>query len=192
MRPGLPEWAQRARKPWLIATPHWADVQYPAAIPARDCLRNFAATVASTAQLFLPMKHLWFPVLLLTAVLAGCSSMNTRAVVDLAPFKRIYVIHRLTDDHHIDELLVRELQQLGHEASSGPRTLLPENTDAILTYEDRWEWDFKTYLIELNLELHTARTEKKLADGHYLQQTPRSKPPVEVVHDLLSSLFKAK
>jgi hypothetical protein len=138
------------------------------------------------------MKLLSLPLLVLVAVLAGCSSLHTRAVVDLAPFKRIYVIHRLTDDHHIDDLLVRELQQLGHEASSGPHTLLPENADAVLTYEDRWEWDFKTYLIELNVELRTARTEKKLADGHSLQQTPRSKQPPEVVRDLLTSLFKAK
>ena len=126
------------------------------------------------------------------ALSAGCSSLNTRSVVSLADFKHIYVEHRLTDDHHIDEMLVHELQQLGHEASCGPRTLLPDNADAILTYADRWEWDFKTYLIELTVELHTARTGKKLADGSYLQQTPKSKPPAEVVHELLASLFKAK
>lgn len=123
---------------------------------------------------------------------AGCSSLNTRSVVSLADFKHIYVEHRLTDDHHIDEMFVRELEQLGHEASCGPRTLLPDNADAILTYADRWEWDFKTYLIELTVELHTARTGKKLADGRFLQQTPKAKPPAEVVHELLASLFKAK
>ena len=126
------------------------------------------------------------------ALLAGCTSLNTRSVVSLADFKHIYVVHRLTDDHHIDELLVRELQQLGHEASCGPLTLLPDNADAVLTYADRWEWDFRTYLIELTVELHTARTEKKLADGTYLQQTPTAKPPAEVVHELLAPLFKAK
>lgn len=118
--------------------------------------------------------------------------MATRAVVDLASFRRVYVVHRLTDDHHIDEMIVRELQHLGHEASSGPLTLLPENTDAVLTYEDRWEWDFKTYLIELSVELHTARTEKKLADGHYLQQTPRAKPAADVVRDLVGALLQTK
>lgn len=128
----------------------------------------------------------------LLALLAGCSSVSTRSVIDLAPFKHIYVVHRLADDHHVDELLVQALQRAGHEASSGPLTLLPDSADAVLTYEDRWEWDFKTYLIELSIELHTARTEKKLADGHYLQQTPRSKPPAEVVQELIASLLKAK
>src|SRR5437773_2641786 len=111
----------------------------------------------------------------LVALVAGCSSVNTRSVVDLAAFKHIYIVHRLTDDKRIDDLLVHELQRLGHEASSGPLTLLPENASAVLTYDDRWEWDFKSYLIELKLGLHTARTEKKLADGRYYQPTPKAK-----------------
>ena len=135
------------------------------------------------------MKPFLFPVLLLLPLFAGCSSVSSRTVTSLAPFRRIYVEHRRTDDHHIDELLVQELQRLGHDASSGPLTLLPENTDAVLTYADRWEWDFKTYLIELTVELHTARTEKKLADGRYYAPSPKSHPPAEVVHDLLASLF---
>ena len=139
------------------------------------------------------MKFLRFAALsTVLALFAGCSSLNTRSVVNLADFKHIYVEHRLTDDHHIDEMFVHELQLLGHDASCGPLTLLPDNADAVLTYADRWEWDFKTYLIELTVELHTARTEKKLADGSYLQKTPKSKPATEVVHELLASLFKAK
>ena len=138
------------------------------------------------------MKSLCLAAVLAFSLFAGCTSLNTRAVVSLTDFKHIYVERRLNDDHHIDELFVHELQQLGHEASSGPLTLLPDNADAILAYTDRWEWDFRTYLIELTVELHTARTEKKLADGSYLQQTPKAKPPAEVVHELLASLFKAR
>ena len=123
------------------------------------------------------------------ALLAGCSSLDTRKVVDLTPFKHIYVVHRLTDDHHVDEMFVQELQRLGHDASSGPLTMLPDDADAILTYQDRWEWDFKSYLIELDLELHTARTDKKLADGRYYQPSPKTKAPTEVIHDLLAPLF---
>ncbi len=138
------------------------------------------------------MKHLLPLAAALIALLAGCSSVNSRAVIDLAPFQHIYVVHKLTDDHHLDELFVAELKRLGHDASCGPLTLLPENADAILTYEDRWEWDFKSYLIELAFELHTARTEKKLADGRFYQPTPKPKPPAEAVHELLASAFKPK
>lgn len=121
---------------------------------------------------------------------SGCSSIVTRKVIDLAPFKRIYVEHRLTDDRHLDEMIVQELNRLGYEASRGPLTMMPDNADAVLTYEDRWEWDFKTYLIEFKVAVRTARTKKKLAEGSYYQPTPNSKPPAEVVSKVLTPLFK--
>jgi len=121
---------------------------------------------------------------------AGCSSVETRKVIDLAPFKRIYVVHRFGDDHRLDEALVAELRHLGREVSSGPLTMLPADADAVLTYQDHWEGDFKSHLIELNIELHTARTNKKLADGHLSQPTPKPKPPADAVRELLGPLFK--
>lgn len=123
---------------------------------------------------------------------AGCATVETRKVMSLAPFKRVYVEHRLTDDRHLDEMIVEELKRLGYEASHGPLTMLPDNADAVLTYEDRWEWDFRTYLIELNITVQTARTKKKLADGRYFQPSPRPKPPVEVVRTVLEPLFAKK
>ena len=123
-------------------------------------------------------------------LLAGCSSVSTRQVIALDDFRNIFVEQRLADDNHLDLLFVAELQRLGRVASSGPRTMMPENADAILTYTDRWEWDFKTYLIELNFELHTARTLKKLADGRYHQPTIKTKSPAAVIRELLVPLFK--
>jgi hypothetical protein len=125
------------------------------------------------------------------ALLAGCSHLSTRKTVELGPFRRIYVERRLTDNHRIDELLVAELRHLGRDASSGPLTMMPENTDAILTYADRWEWDFKDYMIEFTLEFQTAKTRKKLADGRYYQPTIKTKSPAEVVREILAPLFKA-
>lgn len=129
---------------------------------------------------------------LLLAAGSGCASVTTRKVLDLAPFKRVYVEHNLTDDRHLDELIVQELTRLGYQASHGPLTMLPDKTDAILTYEHRWEWDFKTYLIELRVAVRTARTNKKLADGSYYQPTPNSKPPAEVVGKVITPLFAKK
>jgi len=122
----------------------------------------------------------------------GCASVETRKVVDLSPFKHIFVEHRLTDDRHLDEMIAAELTRLGYQATVGHLTMLPDNADAVLSYEDRWEWDFKTYLIELNITVRTARTKKKLADGHFYQPTPNSKPPAEVVSRVLTPLFAKK
>jgi hypothetical protein len=125
-----------------------------------------------------------------TLVLAGCSSVETRKVLDLAPFKRLYVERQLSDDRRIDEQIVQELRRLGYDASCGHLTMMPEKIDAVVTYDARWEWDFKTYLIELNVTVRTARTAKKLADGRYYQPTPVSKPPADVIREVLAPLFK--
>ncbi|MEY2880944.1 MAG: hypothetical protein RLZZ15_3324 [Verrucomicrobiota bacterium] len=131
--------------------------------------------------------------LVVASFLAGCATVkSTRKVVDLAPFKHIFVVHRLVDDHHVDQLIVAELKRLGHDASAGPLTMMPDKADAVLTYEDRWEWDFKTYLIEFNFEIFTARTKKKLADGRYYAPSPKSRPPAAIIHDALAPLYATK
>jgi hypothetical protein len=130
------------------------------------------------------------PAVLVAFWLGGCTSVSTRQVIALDDFRNIFVERRLADNNHVDELIVAELQRLGRNASSGPRTMMPEKTDAVVTYSDRWEWDFKTYLIELNIEVHTAHTKKKLADGRYYQPTIKTKPAPEVIRELLEPLFK--
>lgn len=146
----------------------------PAFLPFSFCLRTFARFLLLASAL----------------LLAGCGSVETRKVMSLSSFKHIYVERSLTDDRHLDETIVKELNRLGYEASRGALTMLPDNADAILTYEHRWEWDFKTYLIELRVAVRTARTNKKLADGSFYQPTPNSKSPAEVVSRVLTPLFK--
>jgi hypothetical protein len=130
----------------------------------------------------------------LAALLAGgcTTAVSARKVVALDRFPRIFVERRLNDNHGLDALFVAELRRLGHEAESGPLTMIPEKTDAVLTYDARWEWDFKTYLIELTLELHTAHSRKKLADARHYQPTIRTKPPEAVIREMLASLFAGK
>jgi len=129
--------------------------------------------------------------LTLTAALAvaGCASVSTRKVVELDRFQRFYVERRLNENNHLDELIAAELKRLGRDASSGPRTMMPEKTEVLVTYDSRWNWDFKTYLIELSLELHTVFPAKKLADGRYYQPSLTPKSPAEAVRSILGPLF---
>lgn len=129
---------------------------------------------------------LWLAALLLWS---GCASSNTRQVIALDRFQRIFVVEQLNDNHQLASLLAAELRRLGRDATSGPRTMMPDNTDAVLTYTDRWTWDFRSYLIEFNLEVHTARTDKKLADARYYQPSLKTKSPEEIARELLTPLF---
>ena len=125
----------------------------------------------------------------IAVLLAGCASVSARKVIALDAFQHVFVEERLNDNQRLHDLFVIELRRIGREASSGPMTMMPENTDAILTYDARWQWDFKTYLIELNVELHAVRGRKKVADARYHQPTPRPKPPADVVREIVSRMF---
>jgi len=127
------------------------------------------------------------------ALLAGCSSESTHQVADYSSVHRIFVEHQLTDNHRIDELIAAELKTLGYDATSGWPTMMPEvGVDAVITYQDRWAWDFKSYLIELHLEMHANFTNKPLATGSYHQASAYTKSPAEVVHEIVAPLFKRR
>jgi len=134
-----------------------------------------------------------FAVLLASAILlAACSSVSTHrnGHVDLSRLKRFYVEHRLTDDHHIDEQIVAGLQALGRQASAGPMTMMPDGVEAVVTYEDNWAWDFKSYLIQLSIDIRKANTDQPLARGTYRQPSMITKQPPDVIRAILTPLFK--
>jgi hypothetical protein len=68
--------------------------------------------------------------------------------------------------------------------------MMPENTDAILTYDDRWTWDFHSYMIDFTVEVHSVRGHKKLADGRDHQPSITPKAPSAVIHEVLSRIFE--
>jgi hypothetical protein len=133
-----------------------------------------------------------FPLLVLTLWLTACSNLSIQreAGANVTRFQKIYVEHRLADGRGIDQLIVRELQRLGYEASSGPLTMTPTDTEAIVTYEDEWNWDFTLYMIDLSVEVRNARTGQVLADAHYDHPAMRGKSPAGMVQTTIDPLFQ--
>jgi hypothetical protein len=132
------------------------------------------------------------PLLALGLLAAGCASLDTQKQADYSQVRRIYVEHRLTDNHHLDELIVAELNARGYTATCGPLTMMPEGMDAILTYEDRWAWDFHSYVMELGVELRASITDKPLASAHYHQAAATTKSTEAVVREVIDALFKRR
>jgi len=130
--------------------------------------------------------------LAIVCLLSACSSVHTQRApgAELGHYKQFYVEHRLSDDRHIDEAIVAELKSLGREASAGPLTMMPQSADAIVTYQDEWAWDFKSYMIQLNIQIRDSRRERIVANGNYQQPSMFTKPPAQVVHAILLPLLK--
>ena len=95
----------------------------------------------------------WLFSLLLLLTLAGCASVQTK-VKDgrtLAGQQRFFVLSNLNDNHAIDQLITRSLKARGLTADYGPLTMLPKETQVLITYKDRWTWDFSEHLIALEI-----------------------------------------
>ena len=126
------------------------------------------------------------------ALLAACSSLTTKHEGDLKAVKRVYVEHLLTDNYRTDFAIVDELKRLGYEASCGPLTMMPDGVDAIISYRQRSAWDFKSYLIELDVDLKQAFSGKTLATSRFYQPSLRTKSPEEAVHTVVTSLMSKR
>ncbi|MBI2515622.1 MAG: hypothetical protein HYV95_01790 [Opitutae bacterium] len=132
--------------------------------------------------------------LALVALLAGCTSVDTRTdtTVDLSKFRHIYVESAANDSNQLDVLIAQELVRLGYDATSGVRTLRPDNAEAVVTYDGQWEWDFRTYLMNLNVSVRGAEKGQLLGSGRIFHPGVTKKSPAEMVHEVVAKLFPAR
>jgi hypothetical protein len=130
---------------------------------------------------------------LLGLLLAGCSHINTRSLpnADLAAKKHVFVEHRIADSFGVADEIARQLRVMGYDASAGALTMMPQGTDIIVSYDDMWTWDFNNYMIEIDMQVRSARNDKILAVGHYFRPSMVfGHPPEDMIHELLTKLFK--
>lgn len=133
-------------------------------------------------------------VLLVMALLvAGCSHLSSAgSPADLARARRIFVEERLNDNLGIHRALVTQLRALGYEADRGPLTMMPDNAQLIVTYDARETWDFRPYLIELNLAVRPAQDYNRVvASSRYVHPGVTNKSPEAMVKEALGRLFTA-
>ncbi len=129
----------------------------------------------------------------LAALLSGCSSMVTRSLPqsNLSGFRHVFVEHRLADSYGVADEMARQLREMGFDATSGALTMMPRDTDVIVSYEDMWTWDFSTYMIAIDVQVRSARGDKILAVGHYYRPAMVfGHPASAMIHELLAKLFK--
>ena len=142
------------------------------------------------------MKKHGFKALFIVAAalfLPGCTQITSRSVPksDFTSRKHIFVEHRLADSYGVADEIARQLKVMGYDASAGALTMMPPDTELIVSYDDMWTWDFSTYMIEIDIQVRTARGDKILAVGHYFRPSMVfGHPPDAMIHELLAKVFK--
>jgi hypothetical protein len=129
---------------------------------------------------------------LLLSLFSGCSTMNARRnpAVPLDQFKRFYVEQRLNDNHGIGERIAADLRARGYTATCGHLTMMPDNTEVLITYDARWSWDFRSYLINLDITARRAYANAIIATGNYHHPGVTNKPPETMIRALLDDFFR--
>ncbi len=137
------------------------------------------------------MPRLAFPLLLLVLLLGGCSSIDTQVDQNkqLHQVQRFFVLANPSDSRAIDRHIVNALRAHGLTAESGPRTMMPDDTQAMIHYVDNWTWDFGDRLVYLQIRVRDLRSGEPLGTMEYAAKIPGRQPVARVVSDLVDRLF---
>jgi hypothetical protein len=134
--------------------------------------------------------------LIIAFFFSGCAIVDLRSSQipgsDLSSINRLYVIHFEPDQRNLHYVIRDELIEMGFQAESGSGLKLPNDIDAIVTYEDRWFWDLANYMLQLNIEIRNPKTNYPLAVGESIRTSMARKNPDEMAREVLESIFKSK
>ena len=122
------------------------------------------------------------------ALLQGCATNRATATVDqttdLSSLKVFYVKKYSEDTRDTNVLIKDRLVEMGFHVSESDT-----DVDAIVTYVDKWFWDFTFYLLELTITLREPKTDFPLATGNSLHTSLTRKSPEGMVAEVLTNIF---
>ena len=127
-------------------------------------------------------------------LLGGCATYDAEIVrgKSLAGVSQFFVVSNLNDNHALDHRIAEALQARGLQADIGPLTMMPEKTQAIVTYQDRWTWDFGDHLVYLTINARDALSNAPIAAVTYSVSIPKREPLPVTIAGLVDRLFPAK
>jgi len=130
--------------------------------------------------------------LFLALLLGGCSS-NTKIdrSKQIGSVQRFFVISNANDSRALDRHIANALRSHGLTAEAGPKTMMPDDAQAVVTYQDNWTWDFGDRLMYLQITVRDARSNQPIANMEYGAKIPKKQPPAQVIADLVNRLLAA-
>ena len=131
-------------------------------------------------------------VLGLGLLLGGCASFNAQVERgrSLAGVQRFFVVSNLNDNHAFDQQIAAALRARGLTAEVGPLTMMPDKTQAVVTFQDRWTWDFSDHLVFLKINVRDTRSDQSFAVVTFDARIPLRESPAEIVGKLVDRLLQ--
>jgi len=123
---------------------------------------------------------------------SGCAVNRATATVDpsanLDKLRVVQVKKLDGEDGTIQKLIAGNLRKRGMEVTEDSKA--PEKLDAVVTYADKWMWDFTMYLLELTVTIRDPKSDFPLATGNSLHTSLTRLSPPEMVDEVMGNIFK--
>ena len=82
-----------------------------------------------------------------------------------------YVENHGDDDRHLELIVAELLRERGLKAAAGSAATRPPDAEYLVTYEDRWYWDMRLYLLRFTIRISDAKTGEILGFGDSYQDS---------------------
>jgi hypothetical protein len=124
-------------------------------------------------------------------LLGGCASFDASVEPgrSLKSVQRFFVVSNLNDNRALDHQIAGALRARGRTAEVGPLTMLPDDAQAVVTFQDHWAWDFGEHLVFMKISVRDPSASQPFASVTFSARVPlREKTPV-TVNRLVESLL---
>ncbi len=139
------------------------------------------------------MKSLSLRLLVVACVviLGGCASVDAsmEGGRSLKNVQHFFVVSNLNDNRALDHQIATALRARGRTAEVGPLTMMPDETQAVITFQDHWTWDFGEHLVFLRLDVRPPSSPQSYGSVTFNARVPLREQPAVTVNRLVEALL---
>lgn len=124
--------------------------------------------------------------------LGGCASFEASVERDrsLREVQRVFILSNPTDNRALDQQIARAFKARGRTVEIGPQTMMPDDTQAVVAFQDHWAWDFGEHLVYLKITVRDPFASQPYAGVTFSARVPRREPTAATVSRLVDTLLE--
>ena len=132
----------------------------------------------------------------LPLLITGCamtklqSSLTPGAKFD--ELGKTFVAHFEPDKRDLHSIIADKLTLMGHPATAGEKSDMPDDIDTLVTYKDHWMWDITNYMIRLNIQFRNGKSNELIITGESYRTSLARKSPAEMIEETLMEILKKR
>jgi hypothetical protein len=137
------------------------------------------------------MKRVLLPSLLLLVLglFTGCASYQADHQRSLTGLRDFFVLSNANDNRALDHQIAAALRARGFKVETGPITMLPDEAQVIVSYQDHWSWDFGDHLVHLQIHVRERQSTQTIATARFSTRLPTRTSTAGIVDGLVGQLI---